>query len=189
MRKIGLVKRDVFAVTVIVVFIGLYYQAVWRPGLVESMQDSPPSLVVAPDSSVELYGVTWRMREILVPDSDSDSDSGYFASPPQNGRVVAFLFERSRNGQAVTQWSRTEYPPCLTSVVDDRMRRWRSGVFPSAIDKWASQNGYLTQCAQESGSGQFVLIATVPAEAHLMGADVLFRESDEKESIVRFKIT
>jgi hypothetical protein len=177
-------KVNAFATVVIIAAIVIVHQAIWIPSITRSVSEDPFDSIITPGQSAELYGVSWQMRELDVPDVQSDS----YTVMPLNGRMVAFLFERSRDGVLITNWNGDRYPPCIANVFDNHMRRWGSGVVPVQVGRWADRNDYGQSCVAAKGAGKYVVLAVVPSGTQLAGVEVLFKESVDKISAVRFTI-
>lgn len=177
-------KGNVLAAVAIMAALGIICQLVWIPSIARSIDEDPVDRVVASGQSAELYGVVWRIQELRVPDAPSKAD----LKMPTNGRVVGFLFERSRDGALIESWNRDHYPPCIAYIYDTHMRRWSSGTTPVEAGRWADRNGYAQSCMSTEGAGKYALIAIVPRDAQLSGVEVLFKESPDKIVAVRFDI-
>jgi hypothetical protein len=179
-------RSNLLALVSIFLCLLVYYVTIWRPaGRPADLVDIVPTIVVS-DGVADLYGASWRMREIDVPKSDQD-ETGRTAI---NGRLVAFLFEREFHDGSGGELSEKN-SKCLGSVFDGRMREWsrKDLELPRSVSNWMYENDYSESCSGKKPARNYVLITAIPEGVHPKGVDVSFGESGKLKSIARFMLS
>ncbi|MBA0045720.1 hypothetical protein [Mycobacteroides sp. LB1] len=175
----------VFALVIIVVCCSVYYITIWVPAMRRSTLAENVPVVVASKGVIEIFGTSWRMRELSIPKVEPDTRG----KTPLNGRTVAFLFEREFGEEKVGR-AGNDYSKCSASVFDDRMREWNSwdSIRSRDIDQWMERNSYSGNCSGKVPSKDYVLVVEIPKDVQLRGVDVSFSGSGRIKLIARFTL-
>lgn len=176
---------NVLALALIVLCASIYYVAIWNPSMRHAGAENNVPVVVAERGVIDLFGVTWRMRQ-------ATPETGLVETgrTPLNGQIVAFVFEREFQSGGTGELSRKGFK-CAASLFDDKAREWsrKDLELPTEVSNWIDNKGYSESCSGKVPATNYVLIAAVPTDAQLRGVDLSFGESGKVTLIARFMLS
>ncbi|MUM24286.1 hypothetical protein FZI91_21635 [Mycobacterium sp. CBMA271] len=186
---IGRIPRNAVAFVVIVVAIAVFLWTIGYPQWREHLGRWHDATNVAAGSEYVRDGVHWRLRN--VPITLPRSDHNGRLELPESTRPIAVAFDRTKNGNPVLEADiGNQRCNAWAYVYDSEGRRWRSGNYPT---RWSRA---LLKALGEDYDGNFfctgsvkslAIVALVPTDAEIVGAEVLFLPKGDRE-IVHFEL-
>lgn len=143
-----------------------------------------------PVGSVYTYGdVQWQVRQVPIVLRGS-----HYSKPPElptSVRPMAVVFDRTKNGNSVTEADiKNQKCSSYAYVYDTQGRRWKTGDFPSRISLALGEalgKAYDTNFQCAGSVKPLAIVVLVPTDAEIVGAEVLFYPRDsENRQIVHF---